>query len=349
MHQYNQGEKGANVGFARVEARNGEYIITISLQPVSKTKEEYRIYLIKRKSQGIELIYLGNGNPENHALNARIMVKEEKLNSMGYDLDDFKGIVIFVNDNYYYGTQWDSIPIVRAEVLDAKNYLENKDVIEEDDTSETVEVVEELEVTSETEETIEILKAEDFESVEVTETIEDVEVSETQSEFEEVVVEVISESQDESVENLEVVEVIETTEEVREEAPIEVAQMEGQGSVWHSMAKGRPQVKPFEDPEVTECIQLTPDDINSLPKELWGLGNNSFILHGYHGYNHLILCKVKNRDTHQYILGVPGIFCSRERFMARMFGFEKFKPARRREIRQGEFGYWYIFLDLNKY
>lgn len=103
-----------------------------------------------------------------------------------------------------------------------------------------------------------------------------------------------------------------------------------------------PRIYPFEDNEIIFCVKIEPKDIGMLPKELWPLSNNSFLMHGFYCYHHLIFAKLKNRYGTYYILGIPGIYHSREKFMAKMFGFDNFKSIRKRDLRQGDFGYWYL-------
>ena len=102
---------------------------------------------------------------------------------------------------------------------------------------------------------------------------------------------------------------------------------------------------PFEDNEILLCVKIEPKDIGILPKELWPLSSNSFLLHGYYCYHHLILAKMKYRDKAVYILGVPGLYQHREQFMARMFGFDCFKSIKKREPKKGDFGYWYLQIN----
>ena len=109
-----------------------------------------------------------------------------------------------------------------------------------------------------------------------------------------------------------------------------------------------PKMYPFEDNEIAWCARIEPKDIGMLPMELWGLGNNSFLLHGYYSYRHLIFARVNDKTGQNYILGVPGIYHNREKFMAKMFGFENFKCAKKKPQRTGEFGYWYIPVLLNR-
>lgn len=108
-----------------------------------------------------------------------------------------------------------------------------------------------------------------------------------------------------------------------------------------------PKMYPFEDNEVAECVRIEPQDIGLLPIEAWVLGNNSFLLHGYYTYRHLIFGRMNKNKGHSYILGVPGTYSNRERFMARMFGFTFFKPMKMKELKNGDFGYWYLQIILN--
>ena len=98
---------------------------------------------------------------------------------------------------------------------------------------------------------------------------------------------------------------------------------------------------PFEDDEMRACVRLEPQDIGRLPMQYWRLAGNSFLLHGYYSYRHLVMAQ-KNDGT--YILGIPGINYERENFMAQMFGFHKFKPVRAHIQPGGAFGYWYTEL-----
>ena len=97
-------------------------------------------------------------------------------------------------------------------------------------------------------------------------------------------------------------------------------------------------IHPFECSGRVEVIRMEPKDIGRLPKECWGLSNNSFLLHGYCNYRYLIL--YKNLDSEKFYLGVPGMYHPREKMIAGMFGFGEFVMARKAPIRQGEFGYY---------
>lgn len=109
---------------------------------------------------------------------------------------------------------------------------------------------------------------------------------------------------------------------------------------------GFPRVYPFEDGEIAECVKIEPKDIGLLPMQHWSTGNNSFLLHGYNNYHHLLFAKKQTRAGCLYLLMVPGVYNAREKYMARLFGFEYFKCAKRRNLREGEFGYWYLTIQF---
>ena len=58
-------------------------------------------------------------------------------------------------------------------------------------------------------------------------------------------------------------------------------------------------------------------------------------------YHHFLLGKMQQGKPEEYVLAVPGIYEETEHFLAGMFGFPNFKPARSEIIRPGQFGYWY--------
>ena len=66
--------------------------------------------------------------------------------------------------------------------------------------------------------------------------------------------------------------------------------------------------------------------------------NNSFVIHGFMNYSHLI---VKTADNKKY-LGVPGIYEKPEEMMAKLFGFTEFVDEKTHSESQteGAFGYW---------
>ena len=117
-------------------------------------------------------------------------------------------------------------------------------------------------------------------------------------------------------------------------------------SLWNRLRAAYPKVTAFECADGCEILVIKPQDIGLLPRENWVYGNNSFLLHGYYNYRYLILARLgKPGERGRYILGVPGHYGNNEKYMAAMFGFDRFVRSTRQPPRDSRFGYWYT--DLN--
>lgn len=117
-------------------------------------------------------------------------------------------------------------------------------------------------------------------------------------------------------------------------------------SLWNRLRAAYPKVTAFECTDGCEILVIKPQDIGLLPRENWVYGNNSFLLHGYYNYRYLILARLgKSGERGRYILGVPGHYGNNEKYMAAMFGFDRFVRSTRQPPRDSRFGYWYT--DLN--
>lgn len=68
-------------------------------------------------------------------------------------------------------------------------------------------------------------------------------------------------------------------------------------------------------------------ELSELSKDLEPLEHNSFLLHGYFNYRHLLIRKEGDR----FLVGVPGNYYYREEMVAAMFGFPNFVPAKRNQ------------------
>ena len=70
----------------------------------------------------------------------------------------------------------------------------------------------------------------------------------------------------------------------------------------------------------TNARKIRRSDMSQLPRKFWPLANNSFLLHGYHNYGHLLLIEEDSRLW----LGVPGTYAPQEARAADLFGFPRF-------------------------
>ncbi len=96
-------------------------------------------------------------------------------------------------------------------------------------------------------------------------------------------------------------------------------------TTWEELTETHQLVHPFEDQG--DYISINPFTLKLLAPEYRKLANNSFLLHGFYNYRHLILGYYQDEERQGYYIGVPGTFDEREQMVAEMFGFEGYEPA----------------------
>lgn len=92
------------------------------------------------------------------------------------------------------------------------------------------------------------------------------------------------------------------------------------------------------------CRKIIRSELSTLPRRNWNLANNSFLLHGFYNFHHLLLIE---EDDH-FILGVPGFYDKKEARAADLFGFPIFSKDYLKEVNLSDeersdhenFGYW---------
>lgn len=398
MYQYENGVKKKNVGYARVEAKNGQFKVTMHMQLLGQLDSIFPIYLIQRDDNGTELIYLGDAVLKNQVMDSKLAAEEVNIMGSGYGLSDIGGIILFLNEGVLYATEWDDKPIIAKEIMQAmkpkqKNADQKtissvqpveaaqskekqeegipvRDKLEENNTLATEQGIDEQVInelfTAEQEATIPKYKlprgwktVEGFQREQSVLAADITELNTETKDSDQPMAEIDNRKVFNEDTNLEVDNTDIGNEEVRNKEiypaednarKLNLNCPEGEEKAENPVAahffEHYPRMYPFEDNEITHCVKIEPKDIGYLPKDTWVLSNNSFLLHGFYCYHHLIFAKIKDRFGCRYILGIPGVYYNKEVFMARMFGFENFKSIRKRELKQGDFGYWYIQIVL---
>lgn len=481
IYLYEEGKKKNNIGYARVEAKNGQCKYTIHITALGLNEKPLKVYAFRRRNAGIEGILLGTVLVKNNTGDFKIITDAAHIMDSPYGINDMGGIVLLFSERKFFATEWDSKPITMAMVanidrkeekkperaadrekeesmgmkaanlaevlfehaktpkesvtippvretvrndkslkdlltpnlnisLDKKpesdtielervldDFLQAEPAAEPDemkkggsepqkaflDTENVADVqkrthnnVNESESMIEAENNItgaldntEIQKnvtfvennqetagyaAEAKDNAEtagyVTDAENNIAAEDKVTEFNKVESIEADNKVNESIEEVTPPEELESTLESEKEATpdLRVTPVFEDHPLAKQIYHNFPKMYPFEDNEIAWCARIEPKDIGMLPMELWGLGNNSFLLHGYYSYRHLIFARVNDKTGQNYILGVPGIYHNREKFMAKMFGFENFKCAKKKPQRTGEFGYWYIPVLLNR-
>lgn len=106
----------------------------------------------------------------------------------------------------------------------------------------------------------------------------------------------------------------------------------------------RPSYKPCKEASLLHSVRVLPEELTSLVKEGRQFAENSFLLHGFYHYKHLLLGRRREKEQDNYVLLVPGMYLKKNAYLAELFGFSEFLPAERSSTEnagvKGLFGYW---------
>ena len=104
------------------------------------------------------------------------------------------------------------------------------------------------------------------------------------------------------------------------------------------------EVSTYIPPSSRRYEKIQRQDLSRLPRREWKLANNSFLLHGFYNYHHLLYIE----DGDKIWIGVPGIYHEKEKAAAEAFGFSEFQRLTDMELELSDeekntyddFGYW---------
>lgn len=364
MYLYEEGRKTINSGFVRVESRTEQCRILIHMSGVDHSRDDgYMVYMLIRESGGYIGIAVGEVQFRQQTAEREFVMDSEHLMGTEYGLNRVAGMVLLGENSRVYGTRWDDEPLetdkfVNKEQISEKlvRFGEKKAAAVTDEANAAQSVGDAAE--NETDADI------DFGADNTAGRYAD----ENPLIPEEAVAAFINAENSEADAAREYAENGERLF-IQNETGLPVKQAEGQieqdqpqfYNVCDLLMSQLPPMYPFEDDSVTACVRLELQDIGRMPMSCWMYGSNSFLLHGYYCYRHLILAKVekgKNKEETNdydennraagrevvYLMGVPGIWQHREQYMASLFGFRKFKPVSQKNHGRGAFGYWCVEL-----
>lgn len=363
IYRYEHGDKGLNVGYARIEKMGDKCRITIQVRgvPVFKLPE---VNLYRQISTGVDCLGIGKMFSQAGGLQFKYESDVDNISQRGYGIDDFDGLIIPIFDDdseeasnnrqmcvgkNYLATSWknDSIYIgepVRIGERKAAGY----DKVQDSENETTVD----LESNNESHEMEEDEYKDTMENNSETR-----EKTEEQTENREADKEVIENDEEISDENMETEEAddseyknvisnsdIEMTECRQKSCKVCPLRFENDKSEEYGKKMlGRfPLMYPFVEGEVMESVRIEPKDIGCLPIKYWALANNKFLLNGYYRYKHLLFALLYDG---KYAVGVPGIYCTEEYNMARMYSFQEFVPIGSGKKERGVFGYWFYIIN----
>ena len=377
IYAYPGGVRDKNVGFAKAEVRNGQFKLTVSVKGVyTDTPELFGVYVMvdgkKHQPGGFTLLKTGTVMVNQGIGQYQDLFNPMNINQSGYTFEDISGIALARENEDFYRmfSLWEDcilntedITFAQPEAAAASNPVVQAD-------SEEVSVKEQVNRTTGQE--AERKSAEMSGNVRESETVRRNAEDVSENEVEEAAVTskpATPESaqsagrqadlqQETAQMKAQQVRAMEAVQELLFRNTNPQGTMPQNTKLQHTTPQNaKPQeempafekvfinrdfIDAFEDDYFYDCVEVTPELLKQLPIEDDAVVINSFLVHGYYNFKHILFGKVCENDNNtRYFIGVPGMYCNRERFMASMFGFCNFKKSHRSDYSNPYFGYWY--------
>lgn len=375
IYAYPGGVRDKNVGFAKAEVRNGQFKLTVSVKGVyTDTPELFGVYVMvdgkKHQPGGFTLLKTGTVMVNQGIGQYQDLFNPMNINQSGYTFEDISGIALArENDDFYrMFSLWEDcilntedITFAQPEAAAASNPVVQAD-------SEEVSVKEQVNRTTGQE--AERKSAEMSGNVRESETVRRNAEDVSENEVEDVVEAAVTSKpatpesaqsagqqtdlqQETAQMKAQQVRAMEAVQELLfrntnpqgtmpQNTKLQNAKPQEEMPAFEKVFINRDFIDAFEDDYFYDCVEVTPELLKQLPIEDDAVVNNSFLVHGYYNFKHILFGKVCENDNNtRYFIGVPGMYCNRERFMASMFGFCNFKKSHRSDYSNPYFGYWY--------
>lgn len=375
IYAYPGGVRDKNVGFAKAEVRNGQFKLTVSVKGVyTDTPELFGVYVMvdgkKHQPGGFTLLKTGTVMVNQGIGQYQDLFNPMNINQSGYTFEDISGIALARENEDFYRmfSLWEDcilntedITFAQPEAAAASNPVAQAD-------SEEVSVKEQVNRTTGQE--AERKSAEMSGNVRESETVRRNAEDVSKNEVEDVVEAAVTSKpatpesaqsagqqtdlqQETAQMKAQQVRAMEAVQELLfrntnpqgtmpQNTKLQNAKPQEEMPAFEKVFINRDFIDAFEDDYFYDCVEVTPELLKQLPIEDDAVVNNSFLVHGYYNFKHILFGKVCENDNNtRYFIGVPGMYCNRERFMASMFGFCNFKKSHRSDYSNPYFGYWY--------
>ncbi len=321
---YKNGEKIRNAGFFRWKLSNRKHYMEMQLKGIPVSNGNYDIQE-KNTGKRIGKIVIDKGigsfTRNFAALSASGEMYLDIPDGRLY-LSDVKGFRILLKEKEYLWT-----PVDIKEVKKNMRPEELRQKINENQiSSKPVENKEELNSVNEK---IVIKEEKDIRSDDEKERNTDLE-KKADNEMETILENILMEEKEEKLENPFQERKIELIEPIHEDK-------------WKELCKKYPLVHPFANQRNFLSVKL--EDFIILQQGYQKLAQNSFLLHGFYNYGHMILGKLSDEEEAPVYIGVPGVYYEREKQAAQMFGFAGFESAKQ-PVQAGSYGYYMIEVKI---
>lgn len=311
LFEYRDGRRIRNVGFVKIDQNEENGTLQIHGRGTFLKQADIRVYLFFMKRKQCYGIPMGELHGVQSILSVRLLYDREEIEKYT-EFDSIKGLILDAGERGRFGAVWDEsdLPIEQMRLAPKKE--------------------------------VHPFPAEEEEKM----------IPAAPAEIDD------RESEEPAAVDSEEAETLMETDSEEAEIPVETDSEETETPVGTDSGEqeesGKMVVTPEEENVYMQEETAGPryrkgsrEDLMELPRKEWYLANNSFLLHGYYNYKHLLFIE----EEEGFYIGVPGIYHPREARAADSFGFPEFRklsPNEEEELQlkaqeknsHAVFGYW---------
>mgnify|MGYP000863547927 CR=1 FL=1 len=328
LYEYQDGHKGANVGYVKLEKRGEQCRVLIQMRRADLATLP-QAALFQQEKTGVLLIPIGVMRDNNGSMKGQYEGNVDNLAGTGLSLDDVHGVLVYVEEGHYFASTWNLEQIDARQLRwwqgDQHEDAGKAEALPEGGSETSQDMVVSSDRSSETPQN-EVASSDSS--------------NETPQRFADHLASaqagISRKPENASMERCSRSAEV-TGQSICGSCPFQRKELD-YGKI---MLLTFPVMRPFGERYPGQCVRIEPQDIGCLPMRMWSLSGNPFLMQGYFQYRHLIFMEWEKG----YVIGVPGIYSNMMQSKAENAGFREFIAICGQKNCRGAFGYWLMPLD----
>lgn len=328
LYEYQDGHKGANVGYVKLEKRGEQCRVLIQMRRADLATLP-QAALFQQEKTGVLLIPIGVMRDNNGSMKGQYEGNVDNLAGTGLSLDDVHGVLVYVEEGHYFASTWNLEQIDARQLRwwqgDQHEDAGKAEALPEGGSETSQDMVVSSDRSSETPQN-EVASSDSS--------------NETPQRFADHLASaqagISRKPENASMERCSRSAEV-TGQSICGSCPFQRKELD----YGKKMLLTFPVMRPFGERYPGQCVRIEPQDIGCLPMRMWSLSGNPFLMQGYFQYRHLIFMEWEKG----YVIGVPGIYSNMMQSKAENAGFREFIAICGQKNCRGAFGYWLMPLD----
>ncbi len=114
LYRYEEGVKGKNTGYVRIEQQGVTCRLTLQLQDSLSALPE--VWIFRQTPQGVEKLTVGRLQQSSNGYRCRLETASDNVFETGQPLSQMDGLIVYLQDSLFYGTTWNDVSIQLGEI-----------------------------------------------------------------------------------------------------------------------------------------------------------------------------------------------------------------------------------------